>query len=261
VGRPPALDDERKGHIAMTQSTDLPRHHHQVDDAVLSKVRGLLAKAESTTFEAEAEALTAKAQELMAKYAIDQALLDRPGTGSAGPETEVIHIADPYASAKSILLHQVANANRCRAVWSQRSGDATVFGFAVDLAAVELLYTSLLVQATTAMVAAGPQRDRRGKVTTRSFRRAFLLSFAHRIGQRLRETTAATVREAAVEHGADLLPVLASREELVEQAMVKAFPTLGTRRLSVTNADGWAAGRHAADAASLRPAPAVGRGR
>jgi hypothetical protein len=245
----------------MTPPTDTPRHHHRVHDAVLSKVRGLLAKAESTTFEAEAEALTAKAQELMAKYAIDQALLDQAGGGSATPEAEVIHIADPYASAKSILLHQVADANRCRSVWSQHAGTATVFGFAVDLAAVELLYTSLLVQATTAMVAAGPQRDQRGKVTTRSFRRAFLLSFAHRIGQRLRETTAATVREAATEHGTDLLPVLASRDELVEQAMVQAFPALGRRRLTVTNADGWDAGRRAADAANLRPAPAVGRGR
>jgi hypothetical protein len=245
----------------MTPPTDVPRHDDRINDAILSKVRGLLAKAESTTFEAEAEALTAKAQELMAKYAIDQAVLEHAGGGGGGPESERIHIADPYAAAKSILLHQVAEANRCRSVWSQHTGEAVVFGFAVDLAAVELLYTSLLVQATTAMVAAGPQRDRRGKVTTRSFRRAFLLAFAHRIGQRLREATAATVRNAAAEHGTDLLPLLASRDELVDQAMVRQFPRLGTRRMSVSNHDGWTAGQRAADAANLRPAPAVGRGR
>ena len=45
------------------------------DDPVLAKVRALLAQAESTTFEAEAEAFTAKAQELMARHAIDAALL------------------------------------------------------------------------------------------------------------------------------------------------------------------------------------------
>ena len=43
----------------MTQ-TDLP-------DGLLDKVRALLAKAESTRFEAEADAFTAKAQELMAR--------------------------------------------------------------------------------------------------------------------------------------------------------------------------------------------------
>ncbi|MET0324191.1 MAG: DUF2786 domain-containing protein, partial [Ilumatobacteraceae bacterium] len=46
-----------------------------VDDPVLVKVRALLAQAESTTFEAEAETFTAKAQELMARHAIDAAML------------------------------------------------------------------------------------------------------------------------------------------------------------------------------------------
>ena len=45
------------------------------NDSVLHKVRALLAKAEATPFDAEAEAFTSKAQELIARYRIDDALL------------------------------------------------------------------------------------------------------------------------------------------------------------------------------------------
>src|ERR1035437_9378523 len=45
------------------------------DERILGKIRALLAKAESTEFTEEAEALSARAQELMAKYSIDHALL------------------------------------------------------------------------------------------------------------------------------------------------------------------------------------------
>ena len=45
-------------------------------DRALRRIRGLLAKAESTDFPEEAEALTAKAQELMTRHAVDAALLE-----------------------------------------------------------------------------------------------------------------------------------------------------------------------------------------
>ncbi|MDP9441581.1 MAG: DUF2786 domain-containing protein, partial [Actinomycetota bacterium] len=48
-----------------------------IDDRILSRVRALLAKAESTEFAPEAEAFTEKAQELMARYAIDDPVLSR----------------------------------------------------------------------------------------------------------------------------------------------------------------------------------------
>lgn len=45
------------------------------DDPIITKVRNLLAKAESTEFEAEAMAFTAKAHELMTRHAIDRAMV------------------------------------------------------------------------------------------------------------------------------------------------------------------------------------------
>jgi hypothetical protein len=123
------------------------------DPKVTQRVRALLAKAESTDFPEEAEAFTAKAQELIARHAIDQAMLDagadQPSLGTSGRR---LLIDDPYAKAKSLLLNQVVAANRCSCVWHPDLSMSTVFGQIGDLDAVELLFTSLLTQATAAMV-------------------------------------------------------------------------------------------------------------
>jgi hypothetical protein len=226
-----------------------PRPDH--DPRMLEKVRALLAKAESTTFPEEAEALSAKAQELMARHAIDEAMVGAAAGVDDAPSGLRLPVDDPYARAKSILLSVVASANRCRAVWFEGLGFSTVVGFEADLEFVEVLYTSLLVQATSAMVAAGSQVDRSGRSRTRSFRQSFLLAYAARIGHRLREAEAAGRSEAAQAYGDALLPVLAGRQAAVDAARDAAFPDAVSRSVSASNAGGWAAGSAAADLASL----------
>jgi hypothetical protein len=221
------------------------------DPKMLERVRALLAKAESTTFPEEAEALSAKAQELMTRHAIDDAMVGGVEGVDDIPGGLRLPVDDPYARAKSILLAEVASANRCSAVWSESLGFSTVFGFESDLEFVEVLYTSLLVQATSAMVAAGSQVDVYGRSRTRSFRHAFLLAYATRVGSRLREAEAASTAAAAAEYGEALLPVLADRSAAVDAARDAAFPGAVKRPVSVTNAAGWAAGKAAADLASL----------
>lgn len=49
--------------------------HGDADERILGKIRALHEKAESTEFPQEAEALSARAQELIAKYSIDHAVL------------------------------------------------------------------------------------------------------------------------------------------------------------------------------------------
>jgi hypothetical protein len=226
-----------------------------VDARILHRVRALLAKAEPTTFPEEAEALSAKAQELMARHAIDRALLD--ATADVGPEGvggRRLPIDDPYARQKSLLLGAVANANRCKAVWSPDFGWSTVFGADDDLDIVELLFTSLLCQATSAMVAAGSSAEGSlgPRARTKSFRQSFLVAYATRIGARLRSATEAAADEAAATHGSErLLPVLAARRAAAGQAAKDAFPNLGRTRFSAHDPAGWAAGAVAADVASL----------
>jgi len=221
----------------------------RLDERMLARVRALLVKAESTDFPEEAEALTAKAQALIARHAIDEALLES-GHDNATPTMRRVLLDDPYADAKASLVTAVALANRCRVVQSPAFGWCTVFGFGGDLDAVELLVASLLAQATRTMARHGPRRDPSGRSTTRSFRRSFLLGFSQRIGQRLGEATATQVTEAQAEHGR-LLPVLASRDERVRAAEQAMFPQAVKRSTSVSNASGWTAGQAAADLAEL----------
>ena len=76
-----------------------------IPSGVLEKVRALLAKAESSTFEAEAEALTAKAQELMARHRIERALVERRTNGARSqPIARRIQVDDPYSDPKALLL-------------------------------------------------------------------------------------------------------------------------------------------------------------
>jgi hypothetical protein len=220
---------------------------------LLERIRHLLQKAERTTFPAEAEAFMSKAQALMAEHSIERAMLDRDLDDGEGATSLRIYLDDPYASAKHELVSAVARANRCRVVYCPDLGFDAVFGFPHDLAAVELLHTSLLVQATAAMTAQGPVKDARGRSRTRSFRASFLVGFAHRIGERLREAQAASTRAAESTHGASLLPVLAGRSRAVDDAVAAVFPRLGRVRTSTSNSAGWAAGRVAADLATLGP--------
>jgi len=222
-----------------------------VDARVLARVRGLLAKAESTEYPEEAEALSAKAQELMGRHALAQALVT-PATGT-GPRAAArrLWLDPPYAGAKSSLVHQVAAANRCRAIGLAALDMVTVIGHATDLATVELLVTSLLVQADRAMLVADDSTVPRSR--TRSFRHAFLLAYATRIGERLAAAAHEAQAQARAELGEGLLPVLAARAEVVERTVGELFPRVTRRRFSVNNGAGWAAGRAAADAASLTP--------
>lgn len=239
----------RPGSPGSPGSPSDPRSH--LDDKILARVRGLLSKAESTTFEEEAEALTAKAQELMARHAIDLAMVDAGSGEHSDATARRIHLDDPYVDAKSSLLAIVARENRCTVIMTPHFAFCTAFGFATDLDITELLFTSLLTQATSAMVALGRSNDPTGSSRTRSFRRSFLIAFAHRIGERLHEATEAATRAAQESIGDSLLPVLASRRDAVDRLSTKTFPKTQAKKTTISNSAGWWAGHEAANKASL----------
>ncbi|MFD5080358.1 DUF2786 domain-containing protein [Streptomyces sp. NPDC058371] len=222
------------------------------DTRMLTRIRALLAKAEATGFPEEAEALSAKAQELMARHSIDEALLAARTHAKDAPGACRIGIESPYETAKAVLLDAVAGANRCRAVWNEAYGFSTLVGFEPDLEAVELLYTSLLVQATAAMTKAEAAQRAGGRKRTKTFRQSFLAAYAHRIGDRL---TAAADGQLPDSDG-ELLPVLAARDVAVTDETERMFPrTVATRLRGVTDAAGWEQGAAAADRAQVRARP------
>jgi hypothetical protein len=227
---------------------------HTADKRMLGKIRALLVKAESTEFAEEAEALSSRAQQLMAKYSIDHALLAAEAGRKDEPASRRLPVDNPYEGPKVQLLQEVAQANRCRSVWYKSLGMSAVIGFPADLDAVELLFTSLLVQANTAMVRAGGKRDQYGHSRTRAFRQSFLMSYAVRIGERLTGAAGDAERQVAAEApGRNLLPVLAARHQAVDDAVDIMFGESLTSHRSgrVSDSEGWYSGRAAADTAAL----------
>lgn len=235
-----------------------PRQSGDVDVRALKIIRGLLAKAEDTEFDAEAEAFTAKAQELMTKHSIDAAVLAAahlPGDAPApGVEVRRVHLDSPYADEKATFLSIIAEVNGVRSVWAPHVGSATITGFPVDLQLTDVLFTSLLVQATRA---SGHATGRDPAMRTPSFRRAFMVSFANRIGERLREAQRHVHDQAGSQYGAALAPILLGRAAAVEEAVQRMFPNVSMSRRRSYNADGWYAGRAAADRAKLRHGEAI----
>jgi hypothetical protein len=106
-----------------------PVREGTIDHNVLRRVRALLAKAESTDFDAESEAFTAKAQALIAEHSLAAALRDGIGeTNTDGPDAIRITVERPYEREKFQLLAKIAMANRSRAILHERLGFASRIG-------------------------------------------------------------------------------------------------------------------------------------
>ena len=198
-------------------------------DSHLERVRKLLAMAEDPACTmAEAEAFTAKATELIAKYGVDQALLAAVDPSVDPIGDRMVTVVPPYARDKAVLLAAVAAPLRCRVVHLARPGLARshLFGHAADLERVELLFTSLLVQAAHGLAA----RDVPWGEHPAAFRRSWLAGFTEAIQIRLWESERSA---SAAVPGSDL--VLVDRTAMVEQRRDEVYPKLGRlgpRRLS-----------------------------
>lgn len=222
----------------------------QLDRRVLERVRKLLAKAEhpATPVE-EAQAFSAKASALMAQYAIDRALLEAEALDATAPIVKQLTVDAPYALPRSVLLDRVARAHRVRVVIGPDAPSGgrlcTLVGFAVDLDVVELLFTSLLLQASTAMLQAS-----RAAARPKAFRRAFLLGYADVIGNRLAVTKEETDAQAEDARPGTAL-VLADRGDRVDAMLAQQFPQLRSLRMTMSSGGGLSAGRAAGARADL----------
>lgn len=209
-------------------------------ESVLRKVRALLAKAEDpAATPAEAEAFSAKAEALIAQYAIDLALLDsRKRQENRGkPVTKNVPMEAPYKIPKMMLLNQIANALDVRLVTTGRKY-GTLVGFESDLEAVDLLYTSLLLQMGNALREARKTTSKKGEELV-AFSTSFIHGFASVVGQRLRET-----RKSAVEStGEKAALAIRDRSQVVDEALSEFFPYLRKGKATrITDYAGYAGG-------------------
>ena len=225
----------------------------------LVTIRGLLAKAESTEFPAEAEAFTAKAQAMMTEARLDEATVRASsGRRSTGRVSAIrIGIDEPYIASKQALLHVVAEANDVRCVFHRRVDLATLVGPVGQLAHVELLFTSLLIQVQSFLAADAADAPAGSHVRSRRYRSAFIVGFARRIGERLRAARSASLAGVAT----DALPVLAADDRATAELFDRLVGrTTAIRSSAGSDIFGAQAGAHAADRAALREAGLRGTG-
>jgi hypothetical protein len=161
----------------------------------------------------------------------------------------IISIDNPYARDKAHLLTSVADPLRCQTVHTYGSGRyvVRVYGFMTDLERVELLYTSLLLQATRELVHVRP--DEWGE-STAAYRRSWLAGFASAVATRLhRAERRAAAEQPTAGDGTSTALVLRDRSALVDGVVTADYPRLRTmRRRSLAGtgrSDGFASGTRA----------------
>jgi hypothetical protein len=170
---------------------------------MVRKVQGLLAKAERTDIKAEADAFFAKAEELMLRYAIDEArLAEFRGVKAAESkpvmETYTYSTTDNNAVGKMDLIHAAARGHRVRmvlapALSSKRVKTCYLIGMRRDVDFVKTLYTSLLVQAMREAALAWERSDQWGGKS--AYVTSFLSGYGATVHRRLQELTAAVRAE------------------------------------------------------------------
>ncbi|QKN87754.1 hypothetical protein IXEL_54 [Microbacterium phage Ixel] len=218
----------------------------------------MLAKAESTTPE-EAEALTQAAQKMMAKYLIDQAVIDER-RAKKGQESEKIIEQPLYFKGAfrgellNLAWNVVRNLGDLRGMQNTGYDKGKTFviwlvGFESDVKQAEVLINSLQLQAAVAVRAWWKENKDNyswdSAYNQEKARRAFVQGFGTGVGAKLREAKQEAM--STVKTGTEL--VLVARAEKVQSHMDSKKLGKGRARTATAggaaNGQGYAAGKNA----------------
>lgn len=202
------------------------------------RIAKLLRRAEHpNTPEAEADACVAQAQQLMSRWAIDEAVVRRrmgdDGKTVDDPIIEARIVYDGiYRQARFSIGSAVAEANDCRALittnertWATDPGKPKVVtvlwvvGHTSDVERVRMLDTSLQLQCATALnrwwKTAG--FDGLSRMAKFRARREFIFGFATTVRERLLEARRQAVEEAEADAGQTVQPAAAKADNPAEE--------------------------------------------
>lgn len=243
--------------------------------AIVDRVRKLLAQAENTPFPDEAKAFSEKAARLMDEHSISETLVQSAaashGERTAGEPVQrhvLIH-RGPYQGPREQLARRIADTKNVKHVssrWDRRHGKDVyplhLVGFPDDIDFVEMLYTSLLVQATNELNSDAMQERRKAEGAHKvAWTNAFMLGYVDEIARRLsaqrREAEQVAADHAAENADADdaddartgVALALADREKTVYSAYKERFPKTSSTRSSAGQGSGAGLGaRHGREA-------------
>lgn len=258
---------------------------NQVPERMLTRIGGLLRKAEATDNAHEAEAFLAAAQRLATRSSIDLAVARAHVAGRerrVTPVQRIIAIGEPGRKGLRTyvqLFVAIAHANDVRCDVARTSTQVYAYGFAADIDLCEALYASLLVQMVRAgdhYIKSGAYRaatvdkivvEQRFGATVRrrvrvpaaavTARLNFQMAFAERIGRRLAEVKSSVEAEAveaddaAADASTGTALVLRNKEIELVDFYTRTSEARGTWRGPQASTGHSAAARKAGDRAGL----------
>lgn len=235
----------------------------------LDKVTALLDKAESTEFPEEAEAFSAAAEKLMAKYAIDQMMIDfKKGKREQVEEPVIVPYVckAPYAQDKVFMIFKLAHAMGCKMYYipTRRDGyktrnnirnhdlDVRLVGFQSDIDLLVQLYESLVIQEAIARKFAIKDQFVEGHYfgSKKVFSASFIRGFAQTSSQRVK----ATYKRVEEESGSTAALAVVSRQKRVSDLYGKQGVNTGKRSNRQNDYAGNLAGRAAGEQATIQKA-------
>lgn len=234
----------------------------------LDRVTALLNKAESSEFPEEAELFTAKANELMAKFAISDAMIEfKKGATEASDVVEIedLWVPAPYALDRIYLLWNVAGAMGCKMYYIpvRRDGSKTrtnnrnhdllakVVGYRSDIEKVKMMFESLVKQEVVARAFAVKNDTalQLGFGSKKVFSASFIRGFSSEAGRRLQEA----YRAAEKDGGSTAALAVVDRKKKVN-AKFDSIGVSSKRSKRKGDTYGYAAGQQAGAKATLHKA-------
>ena len=225
-----------------------------------ARISALLAKAESTTHEAEREAFVEKAESLMLKLGIEAAELEASGERKADKIVEQrLEWNGGFSMVMPGFVTELAlgfgNITVLRSKgWKQRQLFTWVIGFEADVNTFVQLLTSLEQQSRSALkVFQGEHAEERlwmGRGPAYVQSRSFISGFGSECGKRLGDLRRRVQAEEPVSTGAAL--VLAEKQPQIDQWVRGHYTVkLGKSRGRMASHSGRAGGREAGRRADL----------
>ncbi|MER5431757.1 DUF2786 domain-containing protein [Streptomyces sp. NPDC002588] len=234
-----------------TREAPAPSRPGRLSDDLLTKVRAILRQAEDpAATQAEAEAFLQKATALMAKYGIEQAMLQGDDPIREQPGDRVVEVVAPWMGECKRLLSAIAYAMRCHPIYPGGKANkhrVHLFGFASDLHSVEILYASLRLQMLQGAERADARHRPPGELP-RAYKRSWMLGFIRAVALRIAEAERAAREDSerdraeAATQGRSVALVLADRTTQVQVEVASRYPKVGKVRRTRFTGSGYRQG-------------------